>query len=183
MKLIFILGSQAVGKMTVGQELTKITDLKLMHNHLMIEPVLEVFGEFKANVIFELRDVIFKNFLYSNNYGLIFTMCFDFDSLFNWDYINEIVRMYEEEGAEIYYVELVANKEIRLERNKSENRLEHKKSKRDIALSEDRIINENLFHRYESFDGEIPWDNYMKIDNSNLSPVEVAKLIKDKFDL
>ncbi len=33
MKLVFILGNAAVGKMTVGQELMKITDLRLFHNH------------------------------------------------------------------------------------------------------------------------------------------------------
>lgn len=30
--------------MTVGQELMKITDLRLFHNHMTIEPVLEIFG-------------------------------------------------------------------------------------------------------------------------------------------
>ena len=46
MKLVFLFGDAAVGKMTVGQQLTKITDLKLFHNHMSIEPVLEIFGEF-----------------------------------------------------------------------------------------------------------------------------------------
>ena len=40
MKLVLIIGSGAVGKMTVGQELMKITDLRLFHNHMMIEPVI-----------------------------------------------------------------------------------------------------------------------------------------------
>ena len=44
MKLVFIIGSGAVGKMTVGQELMKITDLRLFHNHMTIEPVIEIFG-------------------------------------------------------------------------------------------------------------------------------------------
>lgn len=33
-KIVLITGPQAVGKMTVGQELSKITDLKLFHNHM-----------------------------------------------------------------------------------------------------------------------------------------------------
>ena len=32
-KLVLITGPQAVGKMTVGQELTKITNLKLIRNY------------------------------------------------------------------------------------------------------------------------------------------------------
>lgn len=33
MKLVLIFGDGAVGKMTVGQELMKITGLRLFHNH------------------------------------------------------------------------------------------------------------------------------------------------------
>jgi hypothetical protein len=33
MKFVIIFGPQAVGKMTVGYELEKITDLKLFHYH------------------------------------------------------------------------------------------------------------------------------------------------------
>ena len=39
MKLIIIFGAGAVGKMTVGQELTKITDLRLYHGHMDITSV------------------------------------------------------------------------------------------------------------------------------------------------
>ena len=42
-KFILIVGPQAVGKMTVGQELTKITDLKLLHNHMTIEILTKIF--------------------------------------------------------------------------------------------------------------------------------------------
>ena len=35
--LVLILGPHAVGKMTVGQELAKITELRLFHNHMSIE--------------------------------------------------------------------------------------------------------------------------------------------------
>ncbi len=37
MKFVLLFGSQAVGKMEVGQELSKITDLKLFHNHMTID--------------------------------------------------------------------------------------------------------------------------------------------------
>ena len=42
MKLMFLTGNAAVGKMTVGQELMKITPLRLFHNHMTIEPVLGI---------------------------------------------------------------------------------------------------------------------------------------------
>ena len=43
MKLLFLFGNAAVGKMTVGQELMKLTGLRLFHNHMTIEPVMEIF--------------------------------------------------------------------------------------------------------------------------------------------
>jgi hypothetical protein len=34
-----------------------------------------------------------------------------------------------------------------------------------------------------SYEGEIPFDNYIKIDNTNLSAKETAQIIKKKFNL
>ena len=62
MKLLLLFGDAAVGKMTVGQELCKITDFRLFHNHMSIEPVLEVFGEFNGAVIRIIRDDVFEAF-------------------------------------------------------------------------------------------------------------------------
>ena len=65
--------------MTVGQELTKITDFRLFHNHMTIEPVIEIFGQFNPKVIHRLREVIFEEFASSDCYGLIFTIMWAFD--------------------------------------------------------------------------------------------------------
>ena len=43
-KLLVIMGPQAVGKMTVGQELVKITELKLLHNHMTLDLVEKFFS-------------------------------------------------------------------------------------------------------------------------------------------
>ncbi|MGM9973887.1 MAG: shikimate kinase, partial [Clostridiaceae bacterium] len=73
MKLIFLIGDTAVGKMTVGQELMKITDLRLFHNHMTIEPVIEIFGYYHWEAISKMREIVFEEFAASDNYGLIFT--------------------------------------------------------------------------------------------------------------
>ena len=39
MKVVFIVGSAAVGKMTVGQALMERTGLRLFHNHRYSNPV------------------------------------------------------------------------------------------------------------------------------------------------
>ena len=62
MKLVILFGNLAVGKMMVGQELTKITNLKLFHNHMTIEPVIEIFGYYEGKTVQRLRQVFFEEF-------------------------------------------------------------------------------------------------------------------------
>ena len=183
MKLVFIIGDAAVGKMTVGQELMKITGLRLFHNHMTIESVIEIFGRYDGKTIAEMRDLIFKNFAASENYGMIFTLMMDFDLPSEWEYLEHIKGIFEPYGTEFYYVELIAPQEIRLKRNVSENRLKHKASKRDIETSNRRLINDDLNHRCVSREGEITFENYLRIDNSDTEPDAVARLIKQTFHL
>ena len=183
MKLVLIFGNGAVGKMTVGQELTKITDLRLFHNHMTIEPVLEVFGGFNSTVIEKLRRVIFEEFAKSDKYGLIFTFMWAFDSKSDWDYISDVKSIFEPYNTEFYHVELIASQEERLKRNISENRLSNEASKRDIEASNKRILECDEKYRLESYDGEITFENYIKIDNTNISAEETARIIKERFDL
>ena len=44
-------------------------------------------------------------------------------------------------------------------------------------------MNEDANHRLESREGEIPFANYMRIDNSRLSPEAVAKRVQECFEL
>ena len=183
MKLLFLIGDAAVGKMTVGQELMKITDLRLFHNHMTIEPVIEIFGRYDGKTISEIRDTIFKNYAASDNYGMIFTLMMDFDLPSEWEYLEHIKGIFEPYGTDFYYVELIAPQEIRLKRNISENRLKNKASKREIETSNQRLINDDKNHRCVSYEGEIPFDNYLRIDNSDMEPEKAARLIQETFDL
>jgi hypothetical protein len=183
MKFVFIIGDAAVGKMTIGQELMKITDLRLFHNHMTIEPVLQIFGTFETNTINEMRDVIFRNFAASDRYGMIYTLMMDFDLPSEWEYLEHVKGIFEPYGTDFYYVELIAPQEIRLKRNVTENRLNNKPSKRDIDFSNQRLIEDDRTHRCVSYEGEIPFDNYLRIDNSDLEPETVARMIKEAFDL
>lgn len=179
MKLVLIVGAGAVGKMTVGQELMKITNLKLFHNHMMIEPVIEIFGKFKGDTILKLREVIFNDFLESDCDGMIHTLMWAFDMKSEWEYVENLRKKFDE----FYCVELIASQEIRLERNKTENRLAHKASKRDLESSKKRLLNEEDKHRLISYEGEVPFTNYLRINNDNLTASEVAEMIKQKFNL
>ena len=183
MDLVILIGSGAVGKMTVGQELMKITDFRLFHNHMMIEPVLEIFGDYTGPTVDRLRNVIFEEFLKTNHRGMIFTYMWAFDMQEDWDYIRSVAERFEATGGNVYYVELVADQAVRLERNRTENRLRNKASKRDLAVSQERLLREDSRYRLVSREGEIPFENYIRIDNTRMEPQEAARLIKDKFAL
>ncbi len=182
-RFVFIIGSGAVGKMTVGQELMKLTGLRLFHNHMTIEPVVAVFGDYNHKVVDEIREVIFREFAASDLPGMIFTYMWAFDVREDWDYVEHVKSIFAPYGTEFYYVELIAPQEVRLARNATENRLRSKPSKRDIEASNARVIREDEKYRLVSFEGEIPFDNYLRIDNSDMTPEETAKLIADTFKL
>ena len=182
MKLVFIFGSGAVGKMTVGQELMKLTGLRLFHNHMTIEPVIAVFGTYNGKVVNEIREVFFREFAASDQYGMIFTYMWAFDQQSDWNYVAHVKEIFAPYGTEFYYVELVAPREIRLQRNATENRIRNKPSKADVEASNERLLGEDKY-RLVSNEGEIPFDNYMRIDYSQLSAEEAAKQIRDTFNL
>ena len=114
---------------------------------------------------------------------MIFTFMWALDMQEDWDYVEGVRKIFESHNTKFYYVELVASKEVRLARNITKNRLKHKPSKRDIKASNRRLFIDDEKHRFESYEGEIPYDNYIKIDNTYLSAEEVANIIKDKFNL
>ena len=183
MKLVFILGDAAVGKMTVGQELMKITDLRLFHNHMTIEPVIEIMGYFDGKLRDEMRELIFRHFAASDTYGMIFTYMMDFDMQSEWDYLEHVKSIFAPYDTKFYYVELIAPQEVRLQRNVTENRLLHKPSKRDVDVSNQRLLRDDANHRCVSYPGEIPFENYLRIENADLPAAEVARRIKEHFDL
>ncbi len=181
MKLLILFGSGAVGKMTVGQELMRITDLRLFHNHMMIEPVLEIFGGYHSRAVARLREVVFEEFAASGQYGLIFTYMWALDEQSDWDYIAHLREIFAPYDTEVYFAELIAPQSVRLLRNGGENRLLHKPSKRDRQLSDARLQNEDASYRLVSREGEFAGERYLKIDNSNLTAAEAAQKIKAYF--
>lgn len=185
-KFVLIIGPQAVGKMTVGQELSKLIDYKLFYNHMTIEMVRLIFdydkkAYEKMNQL--IRYEVFKEFSKSNEKGIIFTGCFDFGKDFEEE--KEETDKWTNLFEESYVIELETTLEERLRRNKTANRLEHKASKRDLEWSENDLLASMKKHRLNSEpgEGEKIFKNYMKIDNTNLSPEEVAKMIKERFEL
>lgn len=186
MKFIIIFGPPAVGKMTVGRELAKLTGLRLFHNHMSIELALPFFnfGEPQFNrLVSEFRQRIFEEVASSNLPGLIFTFVWALDLETDKTFIDRYCAMFREKGADIYFVELEAELSERLKRNESEFRLAEKPSKRNVEKSREILLEHVEKYRFNSNADFFYKENYLKLENTSLSAYAAAEKIIDTFQL
>ena len=186
MKFILICGGAATGKMTIGQSLAEKTGFKLFYNHMSLE-LVNAFFDFGTPSFRRLDDLIrfgiFEEIANSDIDGLIFTMVWAFNDKKDEEYVDKIIKIFEKRDPQFCIVELKTDLEERLRRNKTENRLKHKPSKRNVEFSEKMLLHHNEELRLNSHDGEFPDKNIFKIDNTHLSPDEVAEKIITQFNL
>jgi len=97
--------------------------------------------------------------------------------------VIQFCGFFKKVNAEICFAELVASQEVRLQRNVMESRLQAKASKRDIEWSTKNIFETDKRFQCVSNDGEFPFENYIKIDNTDLPPETAAEMIKVRFAL
>jgi len=183
--LIVVCGPQAVGKMTVAESLRDKLKYNMMMNHDSIEMSDKIFGfgtpaQREFNSIF--REKAF-DLAVKHNVDLIFTYVCAFEVQEEREYLLNLEKMFKSNGGEFYFVELSADLETRLERNETPHRMERKPSKRDVVWSKSNLLKDAQNHRLNSEDGEILFKNHMKIDNTNLSPDEVADMVIEGFEL
>ncbi|HEY0459517.1 MAG TPA: AAA family ATPase [Pyrinomonadaceae bacterium] len=184
MKLVVIFGPPAVGKMTVGFELAKLTGLKLFHNHMTIDLVLNFF-EFGtppfSRLLNEFRRRIFEEVAKSDLPGLIFTYVWGLNLESEREYIENLCDIFRARHARIFFVELEADLDERLRRNEHEFRLLNKPSKRDLEFSRANLLNLEENYQLNTDDEFYYTENYVKINNTNLSANEAARKIVEKF--
>jgi len=181
--LVLICGPPAVGKMTVGAALSRLTDFPLFHNHLSIEAILPVFDfgtpEFNR-LVGGLRRRVFEEVAQSTKPGLIFTMVWGFGLDSELSFVESMIDIFRSRGDRTVFVELAADLEARLERNRHPARLDVKRSKRDVEASEERLLAwESQFQMNTTADEPFPFENHVRIDNTDLSPDAVAQIIVD----
>jgi hypothetical protein len=106
-RLIFIYGLPATGKLTVARELASLTGYKLFHNHLCVDLLLPVF-EFGSEPFVELREEtwlsVFDKAARSGLRGMIFT--FAPESTVRPQFIPNAVSAISKDGGTVDFVEL-----------------------------------------------------------------------------
>src|SRR5699024_7923523 len=103
----------------------------------LLEPLFDFSPEmWQLSTLF--RTEIFKTMAESEQEGLIFTYVWAFDQSEDWNFVDKTCEIFASKGAMVYFVELEADTDERLKRNRSPHRLEQKPTKRNVDWSEDR---------------------------------------------
>lgn len=180
MKLVILFGPPAVGKMTVGYELERLTGLRLFHNHMAIDLVLRFFDfgtEPFGRLVNQFRRRIFEEVAASDLPGLIFTFVWALDHPEDKEFIDQTCDIFKSRGATVHFVELSANLEERLRRNETELRMAEKWPKRDVEQSRRNLLaTENKYKLNSNGDCFYP-ERHLYIENSELEPEVVARRI------
>lgn len=181
--LLLVLGPPAVGKMTVGRAVAARSSYRLFHNHHSIEMLLDVFdygtppfrtlnAEIRRRVIEEAAQ---------DGTDLVFTYVMGMDEQGEADYLERLAQPY---GDRVAVVELVADLDTRLVRNRTEHRLAEKKSKRDVEWSDGNVRQLEADYRMTSEPGrDAPGERllarwpHLVVDNTDLPADETADRI------
>ena len=181
---VFIIGAPASGKMTIGQELSKLTGATLFFNHQPIDFALEIYQDFTEEMWEFVRGMTFSFLGASarNQRYVILTDVIDFSNQYQLMYLKQIQDLLNGYHQEILFVELETSLEERLRRNQTENRLKHKPLKRHIEVSEREILETAETLQLNSQHQPNELHHYFKINNTSLTAKEAAKQIQDKMN-
>ena len=182
---VFIIGAPASGKMTIGQELSKLTGATLFFNHQPIDFALEIYQDFTEEMWEFVRSVNFSFLEISARHlrSVVLTGVTDFSNQYHLMYLKNIQDLLNEYHQEILFVELETSLEERLRRNRTENRLKYKPLKRNFEISEREILETDKTNQLNSQKQPSGLHHYLKIDNTNLSAEEVANQIQEKMKI
>ncbi len=109
MRLVFIHGPPAVGKLTVARELAELTGLPLFHNHLAVDVLTPLF-EFGSASFVKLRELIWLSVFQEaakNDVSLIFT--FAPERTVRPSFIQDTITTIEARGGVVHFVRLTCD--------------------------------------------------------------------------
>lgn len=177
MKLVFLYGPPAVGKLTVAQELHNKLGYKLLYNHMIINLIDNLFpfhNPSRRKLTREFRIRIIEEAI-ENNLNLIVTAgTAGSPTLF--DYFAELIQLVESKGGQVYMVHLTADNETLLERVEDDFRKQHGKNFGKKEMQE-------LISKYTILFDKFSKKEHITIDTRKYSPQESAEKIITHYKL
>lgn len=182
MKLVLIYGPPGAGKLTVAQELQKVTSFKLLHNHLvtdLCETIFEFGTPTRADLNLSIRSTVVEVAAKNGVNGIIFTLSYYAGpQMERANYaMGHFVALMKRIGGEACFVRLSCDQEELEKRVVSPSRIGTKKVT-DIAKFK-KILREELPC------AEIPRNiaESLHIDNTSVSPQDAAIMIQKAYQL
>ncbi len=175
MKLVFIYGPPASGKLTVARELVKLTGFRLFDNHVSIRFVESLFdfgtGPFSRLVTkyrFEMIEQAAKEGVDS-----IFT--FVYDRKDDDPFVRTVIRRVKRHKGMVCFVRLYC------ERKELERRVTHRARQSSGKLATKKLLR-SVLRRYD-LGWEVPFQSSLTLDTGVQSPRKAARVIADHYEL
>jgi len=168
-KLIFIYGPPAVGKLTVATDLAKLTGFKLFDNHVSIDFVKSVF-EYGTRRYWKLiekyRLSMFKEAA-KDGVNTIFT--FVYDKATDDPFVRKTIQTISKEGGSVCFVQLFCDEEEIARRVRSKGRRKAGK------ISTKKLLASVL--KRHSLGSEVPFQTSLRIDTTHMRAKKSAEII------
>ena len=174
MKMIFLHGRAAVGKLTVAKALSAQTGFALFHNHLIVDSLLAVFP-FGSDAFVRLRHEFWlKTFAEAARQGRSLIFTFAPERSVPESFVPETVRTIVENGGMVHFVSLACSPEEQARRIENPDRKQFKKLASRETLRQ-------IDTEAKGF-GVIPPSD-LALDTTNMPPAEAAQRIVERFGL
>jgi len=174
MNLIILFGPPAVGKLTVGKQLSKLTGYSLLHNHLTVDLIKQIFpfgSKPFSRLNRQFRKTLVRFALTEKLPGLIMTYVWASNLKPDNDFLQELVDLVRKNNGHTYLIGLACPYPILLKRVVNQDRRVYGKLHRASDL-------QKLLPRWK-MQGDIrrkPRPTLV-IDTSRLKPIMAAELI------
>lgn len=180
MNLVFIYGPPAAGKLTVATELSNLIDYKLLDNHAVINTVTRIFP-FSDTEHAALRRKLSRKFRIElfeaaaeNDISLVTTLGASGQEYF--DFFADTQEAVEKHGGTVCFVQLLPTEEALYDRITGQSRKELHKLGTPEELKSRIMQQPDMFMKYPNVE-------HLTIDNTEMSPGDVAEIIRDHYKL
>ena len=175
MRLVFIYGPAASGKLTVARELAALTGLPVFHNHLVVDAVLAVFP-FGDPAFVRLREKIWMAmFVEAAGAGRSLIFTFAPEPTVDREFPQRVRAVWQGQGGRIDFVRLAVGHEVQDARIADASRKAFGKLT-DVALLR------QLRPQFEACDAMMPVPS-VAIDTGTTAADEAARLIAEALAL
>lgn len=177
MKLLFLYGPPAVGKLTIGKELASMTGFELIHNHLILDTLAGKYDrdsqEFKTESR-RMRTDLVREAAENNAAGIILTYVY-LGSKSQDEFIQNLRKITEDHGGQACFVRLYCPQKTLQDRVTDDSRKDHGKIQSVDQLDD--------FLQHNETNLPILFAENLSIDTSEVTPTEAAERIKAHYGL